>query len=244
MSRIPRTRPSLILALFALGSFGIVACTAESSSTKTSENDAGSAGIDAGSGSDAEGDAAPLPRCLGVAQGCVRPQASTELRCEDNRPNGKSWTTSVTLTPADTEGFCRVRRSDAETDIEVHAYSPDGERDDALYLRLRKFTGPGTYTLVDEADIGAANTGLTLRGKGSAAGPNDTYTARAGACGKGCVAVVKSSTTGVPAAGDYAEYSVEVDCADGLYDYGEECTSGIKCTLSDEKLRVDIGCTF
>ncbi len=55
---------------------------------------------------------------------------------------------------------------------------------------------------------------------------------------------MKSSTAGVPAAGEYAEYSVEIDCTDGLYDYEDDCTSGIERTLSEAKLHADIGCTF
>ncbi|OJY16453.1 MAG: hypothetical protein BGO98_30705 [Myxococcales bacterium 68-20] len=234
--------------IFAL-STGLIACfiSACSSNAGTTESS-----LDAGDSPEAAADAGaseagPIaPEC--EESFCAQVDVSAKLQCHDAVSN-KDFSMTTSLSGRTTEVTCDVEDKEGggqDLRIGVRPGSATPEDASEAWLRIRSFTGPGTYPLVHVKDEGS-HQGFELSGKATSSEGHQTV-GTLHCLPSPCEAVVAPETEPVPNdPGTVKEWRVrlEVRCAAGGTLSNMHCESDARtvCTFDEAPtLRFDVAC--
>lgn len=198
------------------------------------------AGPEAGDGDpDAQADII-APSC--ETHSCYEVRVSSSLSCETfGTGNDYSFVSTLAIEGKTEKGGCTVYSEEATGRVDLHCQvlpPEDASKPDysEVYFRLKDYTGPGTYELIDKEDLGGAGRGLTLVGNvDDASHPDEFGKAFTTPCGQGCVAQVSERSQPASAQGEEFRFEVDITCPNGpLVDaVHPSCSSGTRCTPSD-----------
>jgi hypothetical protein len=154
--------------------------------------------------------------------------------------NPAQWSSSLEIKGKTERGGCIVYKDNAGADINLQVLPMDQANYSELFIRLRNYTGPGRYKLVDETDRGGAGRGFYMRVNGGV--PDKHSTMGATKCTPGCEAFLTSRSEPVAGPGQLFRLDIDVICAGGTLDAGTPCNHHAACALDSHTLHVEALC--